>query len=109
MLWLTSTLQTLCIQVLNAEDLWREGELNFPVDMGSMYVYKGETMRTLKVMIGGGKVFDEGIITVEIVDEGGGEFVEVREQADTDRVIGIDPTEWQALRDAIDLMIGACQ
>ena len=47
---------------------------------------------------------------VRIVDEGGGEFVEVAQHGRTDiGKIQINPDEWQALRDTIDQMIPLCQ
>ena len=47
---------------------------------------------------------------VRIVDEGGGEFVEVSQHGRTDiGKIQINPDEWQALRDTIDQMIPLCQ
>ncbi len=47
---------------------------------------------------------------VRIVDEGAGEFVEVRQYGRADiGKIQINPDEWQALRDTIDQMIPLCQ
>ena len=47
---------------------------------------------------------------VRIVDEGGGEFVEVAQHGRTDiGKIQINPEEWQALRDTVDQMIPLCQ
>jgi hypothetical protein len=58
------------------------------------------TQRTL-VPEGGG-IYDERSWTIEIDDEGGGEFVTVRNNG---HEIRIDGEEWPALRVAIDTMM----
>lgn len=47
---------------------------------------------------------------VRIVDEGAGEFVEVRQYGRADiGEIEISPDEWPALRETIDQMVALCQ
>ena len=54
--------------------------------------------------------FSELATTVSIVDEAGGEFVEVEQQGRTDLgKIAINPEEWPMLRQAIDKMIAECR
>lgn len=55
-------------------------------------------------------IFSEQAITVSIVDESGGEFVEVQQASRTEiGKITINPEEWPALREAISLMIADCR
>lgn len=55
-------------------------------------------------------VFSEMATTVTIVDEAGGEFVEVVQSGRIDLgKIAINPNEWPALREAIDMMIAQCR
>ena len=55
-------------------------------------------------------IFSELATTVTIVDESADEFVEVVQSG---RIslgkIAINPNEWPALREAIDMMIAQCQ
>jgi hypothetical protein len=54
--------------------------------------------------------FSEMATTVLITDEGGGEYVEVKQVGRTDiGKICINPEEWPALKAAIDSMIADCQ
>ena len=55
-------------------------------------------------------IFSELTTTVTIVDEADGEFVEVAQSGPIclDK-IAINPTEWPAMREAIDMMIAQCQ
>jgi hypothetical protein len=46
---------------------------------------------------------------IEIVDEGGGEYVEVSQSADGHGKISINPEEWTVLRKAIDDAIKQCR
>ena len=55
----------------------------------------------------GKPIFDEKATRVEIVDEAGGEFVEVNQGGVS--ALRIDPCEWPTLRSAIDEMITACR
>ncbi len=50
-------------------------------------------------------IFDERGFTITIVDDAGGEFVEV---LNNDHKLCVDPFEWPELRDAIDSMIKEC-
>lgn len=59
----------------------------------------------------GAELFDERATEVRIVDEAGGEFVEVEQRALRLKpgMIQVDPNEWPALRDAIDRMVAECR
>ena len=54
----------------------------------------------------GEPLFDERGFSVEIDDEGGGEFVVVH---DRDGEIRLNAEEWPALREAIDRMVKECR
>jgi len=58
----------------------------------------------------GKRVFDVGVINVEVTDEGAGEFLTVIQQTvDGQQEIKIDPEEWPHLKEMIDLMISNCE
>jgi hypothetical protein len=57
----------------------------------------------------GSTLMSERSWLVEVDDEGGGEFVTVAAQGGCVSEIRIDPSEWPALRAAIDRMIGECR
>lgn len=59
--------------------------------------------RVTKLTITPGELFHERGFSVEIVDEAGGEFVEVRSN-ESGSPLRIDVEEWPFLRDAIDRM-----
>lgn len=64
-------------------------------------------MRTLSVIIlpKGLDIFHEMATTIEIEDEGGGEFLKVSQcRMDTQSIL-IDPNEWPHIRKAIDIMM----
>lgn len=68
-------------------------------------------IRTMKIIVSpkGSNSFDRTTTSVEIQDDGGGEFLEIS-QCDKDRqIIKIDPSEWSTIRDAIDCMIKECR
>lgn len=54
-------------------------------------------------------IFSETVTDIEIVDEVGGEFVEVQQHHDGYGKIGITPEEWPTLRRAIDKAIKQCR
>ena len=55
-------------------------------------------------------IFSELATTVTIVDEAADEFVEVGQSGHISLgKIVINPNEWPALREAIDMMIAQCQ
>ena len=54
----------------------------------------------------GANIFDAGSYEVELCDEGGGEFISVRELNDSEGEIRIDKSEWEDLRSAIEWMMG---
>lgn len=59
--------------------------------------------RVTKLTVTPGELFHERGFSVEIVDEAGGEFVEVRSN-ESGSPLRIDADEWPFLRDAIDRM-----
>lgn len=64
----------------------------------------------LTVVPQGEPIYGELATHVEIVDEAAGEFVEISKTTLVGReVVGIDPVEWPALRDAIQKMISECR
>jgi len=67
--------------------------------------------RTMSVIVApeNEPLFSEICTTVSIVDEGGGEFVEVTQNYRGDAKIAIEPGEWGVLMAAIDRMIGECR
>ncbi len=55
-------------------------------------------------------IYSEEATTITIVDEAGGEYVEVSQAGRSDLgKIAINPEEWPELRDTIDRMIGMCK
>lgn len=63
----------------------------------------------LTVVAHGKPIFDESATDVRLVDEAGGEFVEVRQFRGGTGELRIDIEEWPTLREAIDRMIGECR
>lgn len=58
----------------------------------------------------GTQIFDEGAMHVEIDDEAGGEFVILSQPGgERDGKVYIDPSEWPALRAAINRMVAQCR
>ena len=59
----------------------------------------------------GQPIFSEMAYSVEIDDEAAGEFVTLTslEESCSPGQVRIDPSDWPALRDAIDRMIGECK
>lgn len=71
---------------------------------------KYETRTVKKVMWPAGvDLFDERATTVEIEDEGGGEFVVVRQHDPGHGGLAIDASEWPTLRALIDEMVAECK
>lgn len=66
--------------------------------------------RTMQIIIvpEGQDSFSEYATSITIVDEGGGEFLEIHQQREQDK-IRVDKNEWPALRDAIEKMISECR
>jgi len=52
-------------------------------------------------------ILSEMTTRVSVDDEGGGEYVKA-EQTNTGAIL-INPDEWPAIREAIDLMVGECE
>ena len=68
-----------------------------------------ERMTRLVIAPKGEPIFSEQATTVEIDDESGGEFVVISQHLGDYGKIAIDPTEWPAIRAAVDKMIGLCR
>ena len=65
---------------------------------------------SLIVLPEGEAIFSEQATTITIEDDAGGEFVTVEQPGLADAgKIRIDPTEWTALKSAIDRMIQECR
>ena len=66
--------------------------------------------RTIKVLVGakGKPIYNDLAYTIEITDEGGGEFVEVSPTTEQGK-LRIDSRCWPALRDAIERLLGECR
>lgn len=54
-------------------------------------------------------IFSEGVTTITIEDDSGGEFVVISQSCNDYGKIAINPEEWPLIRDAIDKMIGECR
>lgn len=65
----------------------------------------------LHVIPTGAPIYDERGFTVEIDDEAGGEFLIVGCHDDqcANGQIRLDPSDWPALRDAIERMVNECR
>lgn len=68
-----------------------------------------ERMTRLVIAPKGEPIFSERATTVEIDDESGGEFVVIYQHLGDYGKIAIDPTEWPAIRAAVEKMIGLCR
>jgi hypothetical protein len=69
-------------------------------------------IRAIKLVVApvGEDIFSEMATTVEIKDEGGGEFVVIKQTGSNDiGKIAINPDEWPKIRDAIDEQIANCK
>jgi hypothetical protein len=64
--------------------------------------------RTTKVIVGvkGEQIFDDSVTEIEIVDEAGGEFLEISQD---EQKIRFDAEEWPHVRDAIEKMFKLCR
>ena len=65
----------------------------------------------LHIVPDGEPIFSEAAFSVEIDDEAGGEFVKLTslEESCKPGQVRIDPSDWPALRDAIERMIAECK
>lgn len=69
-----------------------------------------ERVLCVAVLPKGKEIYDEMCTLVTIVDESGGEFVEVSQTGRGDLgKIAINPEEWPAIRSAIDRRISECR
>jgi len=69
-------------------------------------------IRTLKigVLIKKQSIFHDSLTEIEIIDEGSGEFVSIRQMMnDAEGSIRIDIHEWETLKRAIEEMISECR
>mgnify|MGYP000084761997 CR=1 FL=1 len=67
-------------------------------------------VKTMAVLPDSEPLFSERCTDVMIVDEAGGEFIEVSQHGNGDLgKIQINPEEWPVLRETIDRMIGECK
>lgn len=70
-------------------------------------------LRTTEVTLvpKGEPIFNEQAISIKIVDEAAGEFIQLQgtSSSDEEMKFQIDPTEWQDLKKAIDMMIKGCR
>jgi hypothetical protein len=74
-----------------------------------MTEYETRTL-SLIVVAKGHPIFSETATNVEIVDDAGGEYVEVSQHGRLDLgKIAINPEEWPMLREAIDSMVEQCR
>ena len=65
---------------------------------------------TMAVLPKGDPIFSERCTEVKIIDESGGEFIEVAQNGNVELgKIQISPEEWPALRWVIDQMIVECR
>jgi len=64
--------------------------------------------RCIKLLVNkmGESIFAPEATAIEVVDEAGGEFVEITQGEDKMR---IEPSEWPTLKEAIDEMINSCR
>jgi hypothetical protein len=71
--------------------------------------YETRTTRIV-VLPKGEPIFAERATTIEIDDEGSGEYLKVSQTlSDGGVTIVIDVAEWPRIRDAIDIMAGECR
>lgn len=64
--------------------------------------------KTLIVLQKGNPIFSEGATEISIEDEAAGEFLEIHQYQDDERVnrIAINPEEWPHIRRAVDYLVG---
>ena len=58
------------------------------------------------VGVKGEQIFDDSVTEIEIVDEAGGEFLEISQD---EQKIRFDAEEWPHVRDAIEKMFKLCR
>jgi len=63
--------------------------------------------RVTRITVGpkGEDIFSDSVTHIEIDDEGGGEFIKVRQGEETFSGIRVDADEWPAIAEAIDMML----
>ena len=63
----------------------------------------------ITVLPEGEKIYSEIATEISIVDEGGGEFIEITQTHSECNTIRIDPKEWPAIRSAVNRMVKGCK
>lgn len=83
--------------------------LHWDRDMTTSGIADYET-RTIQISVSpkNEPVYSDRATHIQIYDEAGGEFVRLWQES-PESVVGIDPIEWPALRQAIDQMIAECR
>lgn len=61
--------------------------------------------RTTRIHLTPDTIYSERAYSIEIDDEGGGEFIVIRGFSPEHDSLAIDVDVWSALRDAVDLMV----
>ena len=69
---------------------------------------KDKHAQVTEITIHGGSMYDEGALSVGVDDQGGGQYIRIRQHGDScDSTVEIDPDEWPLVRDAvIDIIAG---
>lgn len=73
--------------------------------------YETRIARIVVVPIGE-PIFSERATSIEIDDEGGGEFLKIAQhggQANITKSICIDPDEWEFIKSEVDRMMASCR
>ena len=81
---------------------------------GKKIVSNKYEMRVMKIVVVpiGEPIFSERATSIEIDDEGGGEFLKITQHgghADITTSICIDPEEWEFIRLEVDRMMASCR
>ena len=61
------------------------------------------------ITVDGSPIYSESATEIEIVDESGGEFVELSQSMEGCGKVWIDPAEWPTIRSAIDAAVKQCK
>jgi hypothetical protein len=62
-------------------------------------------MRITKVLTKNAPIYNSEQHSVEIIDDGGGEFIEITEYAGKFQSIRINMDEWEGLKEAVEFLI----
>lgn len=74
----------------------------------------GDTVREIRIVkiaivAVGKQIFDDSATNIEIVDETGGEFIEISQETNDVGKIRLDTDEWPAFRSAVDFIVSQCR